>query len=112
MAFVAILTHCAGATTLSAVDAWVSKPRRAHRPLHYRLEAQARLLALDLAEPGPLIVAVPERNVVVFTRIEPKQNIELLKHRTVLAYEKAGERALSRTVLAWRERRWEGEEAS
>jgi hypothetical protein len=56
---------------------------------------------------GPLIVAVPQRDMVVFTRIEPKQNIELLKHRVVLAYEKAGDRALSRTVLAWREKRWE-----
>lgn len=56
---------------------------------------------------GALIAAVPQRDTVVFTRIEPKQNIELLKHRVVLAYDKAGERALSRTVLAWREKRWE-----
>lgn len=56
---------------------------------------------------GPLIAAVPERDSVIFTRVEPKQNIELLKHRAVVAYEKAGERALSRTVLAWREKRWE-----
>ena len=56
---------------------------------------------------GPLIAAVPQRDMVIFTRIDPKQNIELLKHRVVLAYDKAGERALSRTVLAWREKRWE-----
>jgi hypothetical protein len=56
---------------------------------------------------GPLIAALPERDSVVFTRIDPKQNIELLKHRAVVAYEKAGQRALSRTVLAWREKRWE-----
>jgi hypothetical protein len=56
---------------------------------------------------GPLIAALPERDSVIFTRVEPKQNIELLKHRVVLAYEKAGERALSRTVLAWRQKRWE-----
>ena len=56
---------------------------------------------------GPLIAAVPQRDMVIFTRSEPKQNIELLKHRVVLAFEKAGERALSRTVLAWREKRWE-----
>jgi hypothetical protein len=56
---------------------------------------------------GPLIAAAPQRDTVVFTRIEPKQNIELLKHRVVLAYEKAADRALSRTVLAWRDKRWE-----
>jgi hypothetical protein len=54
-----------------------------------------------------LIAAVPERDTVIFTRIEPRQNIELLKHRAVLAYEKAADRALSRTVLAWREKQWE-----
>ncbi|HEX2824764.1 MAG TPA: hypothetical protein VHP37_00345 [Burkholderiales bacterium] len=54
-----------------------------------------------------LIVAAPQRDMVVFTRFEPKQNIELLKHRAVLAYEQAGERALSRTILAWRQKRWE-----
>jgi hypothetical protein len=54
-----------------------------------------------------LIAAVPQRDMVVFTRIEPRQNIELLRHRAVLAYEQAGERALSRTILAWRQKRWE-----
>jgi hypothetical protein len=56
---------------------------------------------------GALIAAVPQRDMLVFTRIEPKQNIELLKHRVVLAYDQAGERALSRTILAWRQKRWE-----
>ena len=56
---------------------------------------------------GPLIAAVPERDQVLFTKAEPRQNIELLKHRVVGAYEKAGKQALSRTVLAWRKSRWE-----
>ena len=56
---------------------------------------------------GPLIAAIPERDSVLFTRADPKQNIELLKHRAVVAYEKAGKQALSRTVLAWRKSRWE-----
>ena len=56
---------------------------------------------------GPLIAAVPERNSVLFTKAEPRQNIELLKHRAVIMFEKAGKQALSRTVLAWREGRWE-----
>ena len=56
---------------------------------------------------GPLIAAVPERDQVLFTKAEPKQNIELLKHRVVGAFEKAGKQALSNTVLAWRDGRWE-----
>ena len=56
---------------------------------------------------GPLIAAVPERDTVIFVRSEPRQNIELLKHRVVLAFDRAGDRAVSRTILAWREKRWE-----
>jgi hypothetical protein len=56
---------------------------------------------------GPLIAAIPERDSVLFTKAEPRQNIELLKHRAVVMFEKAGKQALSRTVLAWREGRWE-----
>jgi hypothetical protein len=56
---------------------------------------------------GALIVAIPERDSVLFTKAEPRQNIELLKHRAVVGFEKAGKLALSRTVLAWRKGRWE-----
>ena len=56
---------------------------------------------------GALIAAAPERDSVIFTRIEPKGNIERFKSRAAIAYDKAGQRALSRTILAWRERHWE-----
>jgi hypothetical protein len=56
---------------------------------------------------GQLIAAVPSRNEVVFTRREPKQNVELLKHLVVQQYDNAQARALSRTVFAWRYFRWE-----
>ena len=56
---------------------------------------------------GELIASAPARDTVVFTTREPRQNVELLKHLAVLAYEKAGPQALSRTVFAWRYWRWE-----
>jgi hypothetical protein len=56
---------------------------------------------------GDLIAAVPSVHEVYFTPREPKQNIELLKHLAILHYEKAGKRAVSRTVYAWRFFRWE-----
>lgn len=56
---------------------------------------------------GELIAAVPSVHEVYFTPREPKQNIELLKHLAILHYEKAGKRAVSRTVFAWRFFRWE-----
>lgn len=54
-----------------------------------------------------LIAVVPGRDVVIFTTREPRQNVELLKHLAVNAYEKAGPQAVSRTVFAWRNYRWE-----
>jgi len=56
---------------------------------------------------GEVIVAVPSANEVYFAPREPKQNIELLKHLAILHSEKAGRRAVSRTVFAWRFFRWE-----
>lgn len=56
---------------------------------------------------GELIAAVPSATEVYFTPREPKQNIELLKHLAILHYEKAGKRAVSRTVFAWKFYRWE-----
>jgi len=54
-----------------------------------------------------LIAAVPSAQEVFFTPREPRQNIELLKHLAILHFEKAGKRAVSRTVFAWRLFRWE-----
>jgi uncharacterized protein YtpQ (UPF0354 family) len=56
---------------------------------------------------GELIATVPARDAVIFTRREPRQNIELLKHLAVQAYEKAGQAAVSRTVFAWVNYRWQ-----
>ena len=56
---------------------------------------------------GDLIATAPSKDSVVFTTREPRQNLELLRHLAVQAYEKAGPHALSRTVFAWRNWRWE-----
>lgn len=55
----------------------------------------------------PLIAVVPSTDEVLFTSAEPRQNIELLKHLAVRRYEAAGKRAVSHTVLAWRNFRWQ-----
>jgi hypothetical protein len=47
------------ATVHAAYDNLAVRSKRAYRPLAFRLEVQARLLALDLTTPGQLIVAVP-----------------------------------------------------
>lgn len=56
---------------------------------------------------GELIATVPARDAVFFTTREPRQNVELLKHLAVQAYEKAGKGAVSRTVFVWRNYRWQ-----
>lgn len=54
-----------------------------------------------------LIAVVPSSDEVIFTSREPKQNVELLKHLAVQRYEKAGKRAVSRTVFSWQFMRWQ-----
>jgi hypothetical protein len=54
-----------------------------------------------------LITVVPSTDEVLFTSSEPRQNIELLRHLAVQRYEAAGKRAVSRTVFAWRNFRWQ-----
>ena len=56
---------------------------------------------------GELIAAVPSAQEVYFAPREPKQNLELLKHLAILHHEKAGKRAVSRTVFLWRNFRWQ-----
>jgi hypothetical protein len=56
---------------------------------------------------GEVIAAVPSVEEVYFTPLEPKQNVELLKHLAILHHEKAGKRAVSRTVFVRRNFRWE-----
>lgn len=56
---------------------------------------------------GELIAAVSSAQEVYFASSEPRQNVELLKQLAILHNEKAGRRAVSRTVFAWRNFRWE-----
>ena len=56
---------------------------------------------------GDLVATVPSTDEVIFTRAEPRQNVDLLKHLAVRHYEKAGKRAVSRTVFAWINYRWQ-----
>lgn len=56
---------------------------------------------------GELIAAVPSAHEVYFAPREPRQNLELLKHLAILNHEKAGRRAVSRTVFGWRNFKWQ-----
>jgi hypothetical protein len=54
-----------------------------------------------------LIAIVPSTDEVIFTSREPIRNIERLKRLAMQRYEAGGKRAVSRTVFAWRNYRWE-----
>lgn len=74
-----------GATAVAAVDIWVKRPPRPFRPLQYRIDAQARLLALDLAEPGPLIVAMPRQEARALAWLVPDVGFHGIVEQTTLA---------------------------
>src|SRR4051794_10247904 len=54
-----------------------------------------------------LIAAVPSAQEVYFSPREPKQNVEFLRKLATEQHEKAGKRAVSRTVFVWKVYRWE-----
>lgn len=72
-------------TFASAVDAWPTRSRRPFRPLAYRLEAQARLIALDEREPGQLIVAVPSGEARLLAWLVPGVGFHAIVDQTTLA---------------------------
>ncbi len=56
---------------------------------------------------GEIIAAVPVRDVCWFTGPKPADNIGNLRTNTERAHKEAGERAISKLLFVWRNKRWE-----
>lgn len=56
---------------------------------------------------GEIIAGVPVRDVLWFTGAKPLDNVRNLRENSERAHKEAGERAISRLMYAWRNRRWE-----
>jgi uncharacterized protein YtpQ (UPF0354 family) len=56
---------------------------------------------------GEIIAAVPTREVCWFTGVRPADNVANLRANTERAYKEAEERAVSRLLYVWRNKRWE-----
>jgi len=56
---------------------------------------------------GEIVAAVPARDVCWFTSLKPTDNVSNLRSNTERAYKEAGERAISRQMFLWRNKRWE-----
>jgi uncharacterized protein YtpQ (UPF0354 family) len=60
---------------------------------------------------GEIVAAVPARDVCWFTGLKPANNVSNLRVNTERAHKEAGERAISRLMFLWRNKRWEVLEA-
>lgn len=56
---------------------------------------------------GEIVCAVPARDVCWFTGLKPTDNVSNLRANTERAYKEAGERAISKLMYLWRNKRWE-----
>ncbi len=56
---------------------------------------------------GEIVCAVPARDVCWFTGLKPAGNVQNLRTNTERAHKDAGERAISRLLFLWRNKRWE-----
>ncbi len=56
---------------------------------------------------GEIVAAVPVRDVCWFTSLKPADNVSNLRSNTERAHKEAGERAISRLLYLWRNKRWE-----
>jgi hypothetical protein len=56
---------------------------------------------------GDIVAGVPVRDVLWFTGAKPLENVRNLRENTERAHQEAGERAISRLMYVWRNRRWE-----
>lgn len=56
---------------------------------------------------GEIVCAVPARDVCWFTGLKTADNVSNLRANTVRAYKEAGERAISKLMFLWRNKRWE-----
>jgi uncharacterized protein YtpQ (UPF0354 family) len=56
---------------------------------------------------GEIVAAVPARDVCWFTGLKPADNVSNLRVNTERAHKEAGERAISKLMYLWRNKRWE-----
>ena len=56
---------------------------------------------------GEIVCAVPARDVCWFTGLKPADNVINLRANTERAHKEAGERAISKLMFLWRNKRWE-----
>lgn len=56
---------------------------------------------------GEMVAGVPVRDVLWFTGASSRDNVGNLRENTERAHKEAGERAVSRLMYAWRNKRWE-----
>ena len=54
-----------------------------------------------------IVAAVPVRDVCWFTSLKPADNVQNLRVNTERAHKEAGERAISKRLFLWRNKRWE-----
>ena len=56
---------------------------------------------------GELVAAVPAREILWFTGLKPLENVRNLQVNTERSHKEAGERAISKLMYLWRNKRWE-----
>ena len=56
---------------------------------------------------GELVAAVPARDVLWFTGLKPVENVNNLRANTERSHKAAGDRAISKLLYWWRNKRWE-----
>jgi uncharacterized protein YtpQ (UPF0354 family) len=56
---------------------------------------------------GEIVAAVPARDVLWFTSLKPAENVRNLRENTERSHKAAGERAISKLMYVWRNKRWE-----
>lgn len=56
---------------------------------------------------GGLVAAAPARDILWFTGIKPIENVRNLQANTERSHKEAGERAISKLMYLWRNKRWE-----
>jgi len=54
-----------------------------------------------------IVAAAPTRDVLWFTGLKPIENVRNLQANTERAHKEAGERAISKLMFLWRNKRWE-----
>jgi hypothetical protein len=56
---------------------------------------------------GDIVAAAPVRDILWFTGLKPLENVRNLQLNTERSHKEAGERAISKLMYVWRNKRWE-----